>query len=325
MNSRRPLLLFTLLSVTFFLLSLWVPPVKIEAVTTGVLRRIRAVRQGSNPAEPFKSNTTSVIIVAPTAEPTGVPVKGRLVIDAADKVMKPAWDGSPIVVEKFRLIFFTIPKNSCEEFKRLFRRMEGFKDWRMHYNSPPKPGRKASRLPHDPAVNGLRYLFHYTPAQATAMMNNRTWTKAVFLRNPLTRFLSAYLDKIVKHEYGGNRQNWTFEHFVSSVEQGFSDAHWNPQCSLIDCAKWLPRIDFIGRVESIAEDTMRMLKRIDAWEKFGATGWEGSGTIFRGDKLADHVTNATAKVMQYYTPDLERRVRALLKPDFDQISGYARR
>jgi hypothetical protein len=35
------------------------------------------------------------------------------------------WDGAPVVIEEFRLLFFTSAKVACTTWKQLFRRMMG--------------------------------------------------------------------------------------------------------------------------------------------------------------------------------------------------------
>lgn len=40
-----------------------------------------------------------------------------------------------------------------------------------------------------------------TPERATDILNDPTWTKGVFLRDPAERLLSCFLDKIVHRKY----------------------------------------------------------------------------------------------------------------------------
>ena len=49
---------------------------------------------------------------------------------------------------------------------------------------------------HNPSTNGLKYLHAFSPRDATNMMRDPSWTRAIFLREPKQRFLSAYLDKV---------------------------------------------------------------------------------------------------------------------------------
>lgn len=249
---------------------------------------------------------------------------GIVEVNALSRIMKKGqWEGSPIVLRKFKLIFWSIPKNSCEEFKRLFRRMEGFKDWKIRYNNPRGYAHAgpASTLPHDPSQNGLTYLYDLDAVEATAILNDKTWTKAFFWRDPMERFVSAYLDKIVNHPYHNKKLNWDFKTFVAKVEAGMRDVHWNPQCDLYDCNKWMPIISFWGHIKTIAKDTERLLRQIGAWEEFGANGWgtDGLSSIFRGKKHAAHTTGAHARARNFYSDKaLRHRVEVLMAKDLKQ-------
>ena len=46
--------------------------------------------------------------------------------------------------------------------------------------------------------NGLTYLYHYDRKTASKIMTSSSWTRAIMLRDPKERFLSAYLDKVVR-------------------------------------------------------------------------------------------------------------------------------
>ena len=92
-----------------------------------------------------------------------------------------------IVIESHKLIFFPIAKVGCSVWKMLFKRMMGHPDWK-------------SGIRHDPRKNGLRYLSHYNRTMATSMMNDPTYTRAIFVRDPKERLLSAYLDKALTND-----------------------------------------------------------------------------------------------------------------------------
>ncbi|CAM9749402.1 unnamed protein product, partial [Sphacelaria rigidula] len=49
----------------------------------------------------------------------------------------------------------------------------------------------------DQELYTMHTMKHITPARATEIMNDPTWTRAVFLRDPAERLLSCYLDKLV--------------------------------------------------------------------------------------------------------------------------------
>ena len=82
--------------------------------------------------------------------------------------------------QRHKLMITTIPKVACTEFMRLMIRMTGARNWRMDPHFRPK----------NPTLSRL------VPPEASAILNDRSWTKAVFFRDPAERLLSAYLDKV---------------------------------------------------------------------------------------------------------------------------------
>ena len=114
-------------------------------------------------------------------------VESNEIIDWTDSIFQKTggWDDAPIVIESHKLLFFTVPKNACSTFKKLFRRMMGYKNWLI-----------ASA--HDPETNGLKYLGQYPPDMQKEFMTSSDWTRAIFLRDPMERTLSAYMDKGLK-------------------------------------------------------------------------------------------------------------------------------
>jgi hypothetical protein len=53
-------------------------------------------------------------------------------------------------------------------------------------------------VPHNPAMNGLVYLYHYTPENAYDILNSLNWTRPMFVRGPNEQLVSAYTDKGVR-------------------------------------------------------------------------------------------------------------------------------
>jgi hypothetical protein len=82
--------------------------------------------------------------------------------------------------EEHKLMITTIPKVACTEFMKLMIRMSGARNWRMDPHFRPK----------NPVLSRLE------PSEASRVLNDRLWTKAVFFRDPVERLLSAYLDKV---------------------------------------------------------------------------------------------------------------------------------
>jgi hypothetical protein len=236
---------------------------------------------------------------------------------------KQSWDSSPIVIESHKLVFFSIAKAGCTVWKQLFRRMMGYSDWLS------QDGEKM--LPHNPRKNGLKYLDDYSIEQASDMMTSPEWTRAMMVREPKQRFLSAFLDKAVSNYH---------RHIVSHccpdescVENaqtlaGFlklatvcQDDHWRPQNLRVDYKYW-PYIDFVGHVENAAADARTLLKRIGAWEEYGETGWgkSGNSSIFESKDTSGagvHATWASMQVWKWYTPEVEAEVETFYRGDYE--------
>jgi hypothetical protein len=233
------------------------------------------------------------------------------------------WDSAPIVMEEYKLIFFSSAKVGCTVWKQLFRRMMKIHNWTAE-NTP-------NMIPWNPETNGLRYLYHYDRINASRMMTDPTWTRAIFIRDPKERLLSAYLDKVVNHAsfikqkccpFLGDCATKAAESLSSFfvLMQTCSNAHWTPQSRRME-AKYWPYINYIGRMENIEHDAQQLLQNIGAWDQFGATGWGINGTqsvfgLAAGDVGRTHATNASERRRLYFTAELEDQVEYYYRDDY---------
>jgi hypothetical protein len=255
---------------------------------------------------------------------TGSKVNDKLVQQGDFVYLRGDWDGSPVVLEEYKLIFFTSAKVGCTVWKQLFRRIMGEKNWRAEATK--------QLLPWNPEINGLKYLYDYDRETASHMMTSPEYTRAIFVREPKERLLSAYLDKGVSNPFFVEQKCCRYTRTCSQVAkaslsnfldmmQTCEDAHWRPQSRRME-AKYWPHINFVGRMESVADDAKRLLMSVGAWDQFGKSGWgqHGNVSIFgtkAGGAGRKHATHARERLRQYYTPTLERNV------DFYYASDYA--
>jgi hypothetical protein len=247
-----------------------------------------------------------------------------LLVQKDDSIYRPGrrssnWDSSPVVIESHKLIFFTVAKNSCTVWKQLFRRMMGYRDWQV--------GEGVDMIPWNPEKNGLKYLYDYDRETASEMMESLEWTKAIFVREPKERFVSAFLDKAFHKNFVGNAccsTTWDCVKQARSSPSGFLDVirhcsnpHWNPQSSFIP-AKYWPYINFVGHMETLQEDARRLLTGIGAWEEFGKSGYGQDGTepIFTTKAVVKHATNAKGRIKQYISQELEERLDEFYADDY---------
>jgi hypothetical protein len=262
--------------------------------------------------------------VASTASPTNsadiVLAIPNLQVQRTDFIYQgQGWDSAPIVVEKYKLVFFTIPKVACTVWKQLLRRMMGYKDWRLQ--------NLTSMMPYNPKVNGLKYLYHYDLANATYFMTSPEYTRAMFVRDPKERFLSAYLDKAFRNN-GWYLGRCCRDHACIKRAQsvpGFlrmmktcRDEHWAPQASRVDVKYW-PYMNFIGHMEHNGRDAERLLRRVGAWNKYGRDRWGRykNESIFKSSHGVAHSTDAVQRVsLHITTPEIEREIDDYYEEDY---------
>lgn len=262
-------------------------------------------------------------------------------IDWSDSIFRrEGWDNDPVVIESHKLLFFTVPKNSCSEFKMLFRRMMGFTDWKT-------VGSMQEKL-HNPGANGLRYLGSYPKAKRAEFMTSPEWTRAIFLRDPRERVLSAYMDKgltgykaygfvvggyLKKHccNMKSNlrreeslsverarlershqhclplfpfEENNTLENFpFEDFVRYFMKQCWDPHWALQ--SKRMKEsswklINFVGNLGTLQQDGHALLNQIGAFEEFGLEGWGPHNGTIFETNLAEHATSARDKTHTFY-------------------------
>jgi hypothetical protein len=247
-----------------------------------------------------------------------------LLVQQGDRIyLRGDWDGAPIVLEEYKLIFFTTAKVGCTVWKQLFRRMMKISDWNVHNT--------ARLIPWNPELNGLKYLYDYNRTVASYMMIANDWTRAIFVRDPKERFLSAYLDKVVDNKDFFRKQCCLFtgacvapareslQGFFDAV-QTCEDAHWKPQHRRMESKYWR-YVNFVGHMETTSQDAEHLLKMIGAWKLYGQSGWGRSGnlSIFKtsaGGAGREHATNAKERFAAFYTPSLERQVELYYSGDY---------
>lgn len=230
--------------------------------------------------------------------------------------------------DRKRFVFVFVPKVACTNWKSILRYMAGHEDY------------LDNRLAHDRKNGGLHYLDLSGPE--IDIVNDPTIPKYSFIRDPYSRALSAYLNKVesridrlneddpsdhfltVTREIDNFRKAQMdvalhpvidFEVFLqfllSSGHYFRNDEHWVSQTSLLG---W-PHVkyDFIGRFETLRFDSAEILRRI------------GCDIPFPSHKEVNFpATGANDRLGTYLTPACARLVEQIYSADFDNFS-YPRR
>ena len=147
--------------------------------------------------------------------------------------------------------------------------------------------------------------------------------KFCFVRNPYTRLLSAYLDKIVNDKYQAqhikiqmglspdSKRPISFEDFVDVVivqPVMYMDLHWRTQYH--QTFQKNINYDFIGRFETFEDDFLFVLQKL------------GIDPNAFYDAERSHATHASKHIQDHYTPEIAEKVYRKYKIDFDYF-GYS--
>lgn len=179
------------------------------------------------------------------------------------------------VEDRHRLLYCEVPKAGCSNWKRVLMVLSGLA------NSPAHIQHQAAHY-----SNSLRRLDSYDRAGMARRL--RTYTKALFVREPLERLVSAFRDKfeqpntyyhpvfgraiIARYRPNATRQalssgsGVTFPEFVRYLLDPRRplglDIHWERVGRL--CSPCLVRYDFIGRFENLAAEAEALLRLVGA-------------------------------------------------------------
>ena len=246
-----------------------------------------------------------------------------------------------------KLVYCAIPKVACTEFARLIFRLKG-------------KNKDKGRWLQDPHFRQDKPLLKdLGPDEATRIMNDPTWTKFVFFRDPIERLLSAWTDKFVHGQkymtksYSVrfyNKPNLTFPEFVDLIAAPpakkrsdfrglgpYSNAHWRPQRFMCGLDKFLPLYNFIGSFNSLREHTEMLLRATSLWDDYGATGWGSNGRYGLNIKarrssqqlkslpifaknVAWHRASKSDRKTEYLTPDLVEKLKRAYWQDYDMLN-----
>lgn len=235
---------------------------------------------------------------------------------------------------KDKVAYCGVPKVGSSVAVLLMRRMNDMNDWK-----------KSNTV----QIRNFNTGYNWTYKSADDMRNifdRSDWVKGMLVRDPVTRLLSGYRDKVeALREYYRIPGGWpsganppTLAQFVARMQNAkkkgnfdWTDRHFRPQSALCG-VRTLP-YDFIGRYEDRTQDMHDFLKSLDLWEKLGESGWgpDGQSSLYAEDEhiirvdKPKPVTHADSRdiVRQYYTPELVKVVIQLYDEDFTRF-GFSK-
>ncbi|MEW6997527.1 sulfotransferase family protein [Colwelliaceae bacterium BS250] len=151
-----------------------------------------------------------------------------------------------------------------------------------------------------------------TPSQLTTNELNKfdSLFKFAIVRDPFSRTLSAYLDKIDR-VFNQNGEKISFKDFLKSLNSGklYSNLHWAPQSSILLIP--FEDFDFIGKFENLNDDLGHIINKIK-----NDTSNENSFS-----RKGPSSTNASDKIKKYYDAECVELMQQMFAKDF-AILGY---
>ncbi len=214
------------------------------------------------------------------------------------------------ISRKHRAVFVEVPKAGCTVVKRVLQCSE---------NGGQAPKRSTSV--HDRSTSPLGRPLRDGFDVDEVFGADTPYFRFAFVRNPYSRALSCYLEKIVGEQWLrdlrlpklGFRadQDIEFNEFLRHVERqepAFMDIHWAPQNYLLSLGK--VEYGFLGRFETFHHDLLlvRQHLALDAPDEF-----------FEARTL--HTTNARDQIKEYFDRESESLVREIYRDDFQKL-GY---
>ena len=226
-----------------------------------------------------------------------------------------------IVLEKYKLVYCSVPKVACTVWKRILANLQGY---------------NITTGVHKKTKGKLRILSNYTTEDRNKIL--KTYKKFMFVREPFERLLSAYKDCFwgtFKRSHQGwkyyrkeirellakssglhvdvNADNTTFEQFATYLvlqwrEGRLFQDHWREQYKL--CHPCQVQFDYVGHYETLEDDAQFILRKTQLDDKVFFPEWQP--------------TNTSALMKNYYSTLSRLRIRQLwniYRKDFE-LFGY---
>jgi hypothetical protein len=214
------------------------------------------------------------------------------------------------ISQRHKFIYFEIPKAACSTIKRNLQLLEV--DYDEDKLSKQVHNKKESPL-QSPSDLGSKF---------AEILFSRDFFIFTFIRNPFTRVLSGYLDKIVTNAWERKRhaprfgldpaKDIGFEEFLEKLRlmpDYNRDIHWKSQTAILSMDKI--EYDLIGRFENFGNFFPLVLKELQ-----GEKNYNSSNSI---ETVNFHTTKASEKIDTYFNSNIQEMIVDIYCHDFEVL------
>jgi len=163
----------------------------------------------------------------------------------------------------------------------------------------------------------------FTSAKASQVFSDNTAIRAVFIRDPLERFLSAFLNKCDGRGDSNCLQNTDGKPFAIAIQNSvkmampWSNTHWNLQSEHCELQKRIHEYNFISLMQpSTFTDNAMCLMSLGNLTQY-ASNAIGELTFTTQVNPTLKTKNHFSALKKFYTPEAARAVMELYKTDYD--------
>jgi len=232
---------------------------------------------------------------------------------------------TPLLLPEYKLHVCTIPKVASTEIRSLLYRVVEIPRENLATHMPTEEERFRFENPHGRLP--CKRFIDLNDELRLNIMDDSSWLHIAFVRNPYTRLLSGYLQKLVdpKDNVWTNIPNWkigmSFDALVSILEEMKAknrgtlrvNDHFLPQSA--QCGFSVFNYDVIAKVERF-EDVVGCMAKNRGFDAALNFGWGPNGSYDMFHMPRPHPTGSSKKLSDYYTPELQKRVYKLFEEDF---------
>mmetsp|Transcript_13040 Transcript_13040/g.25271 ORF Transcript_13040/g.25271 Transcript_13040/m.25271 type:complete len:328 (-) Transcript_13040:296-1279(-) len=247
-----------------------------------------------------------------------------------------SWQDKPwriMVSPKHKLIFCSMYKVASTQFDTLFHRLWDNPYWNNFYQQDFSKGNHWFK-------NYTLEMFNPLDRNASKMMTDPSWYKAIFVRDPLDRLLSGFQDKCLRPGKNaphcpakGEENRTSLSKVVDALWNKLYGGNWEKHIREMDnhflsqavyCGsnRFLPYFNYVGVFDktNLADQAFEMMKEVGIEEYMNGWGRHHNESLFVSPIKEKGFDSTEAKLRHFFPPKLAAKARDLYQVDYELFS-----